>query len=214
MLAAIIKGLALGFLLSISVGPVIFSIIKKSLRDGHKAAYLFVAGVSISDCTFVLIANLFTSVFERALAHKSLIAILGSIFLIGMGIYTIFFKKTAVADFSGDEVDKVFSRRDMLANFISGYLMNLLNPGAFIFWFAWSAAILTASVQTAHPAQYRVLVFGTCLLFVLLSDLLKVLLAGKLRNKLTPRNMHNLDRLNGIILMLFGSALLLMYIKY
>lgn len=213
MLAAIFKGLALGFLLSISVGPVIFSIIKKSLRDGHKAAYFFVAGVSISDCTFVLIANLFTNVFERVLQHQSVIAIAGSVFLIGMGIYTIFFKKTAVADFSGEEEQKAFTRRAMLANFIAGYLMNLLNPGAFIFWFAWSAAILTASVQTPHPAQYRVLVFGTCLLFVLLSDLLKVLLAGKLRNKLTPRNMHNLDLLNGVILLLFGSALLFMYTK-
>jgi threonine/homoserine/homoserine lactone efflux protein len=211
MFAAILKGLALGFVLSISVGPVIFSIIKRSLTDGHTAGYIFVAGVSASDCTFVLVANLFTSLFEKALQHQTLIAIIGSIFLITMGVYTTFFKKPLVADFSELDEQKVFNKKEQLTTFLSGFLMNILNPGAFLFWFAWSAAILTASLATPHPIQYRLVVFGTCLLFVLSTDLLKVVLAGKLRSKLTPKNMHNLDRLNGIILILFGGVLWWIY---
>ena len=48
----------------------------------------------------------------------------------------------------------------------------------------------------------------TCLVFVLLTDLLKVALAGKLRPKLTPKNLHFINILSGIILVGFGVALI------
>ncbi|MFY7653145.1 MAG: LysE family translocator [Chitinophagaceae bacterium] len=212
MIEAIVKGLALGFVLSISVGPVIFSIIKRSLTDGHKPALYFVAGVSVSDISFVMVANLFSAIFQKALQHQTIIAIGGSIFLLIMGIYTAFFKKPAV-DHSDEEVPlKIARRRDLAASFMSGYLMNTLNPGAFLFWFAWSAAILASSLQEPNPLQYRYLVFGTCLFFVLCTDVAKVMLAGKLRSKLTPANLHLLDRISGFILLAFGTGLLYLYL--
>ncbi len=61
MIAAILKGLALGLMLSISVGPVIFSIIKQSINNGHKGGFAFIGGVSASDITLVIISNLFTA---------------------------------------------------------------------------------------------------------------------------------------------------------
>ena len=63
MLAPLIKGLVLGLILSISVGPVIFAIIKQSIYNGHKAGYIFVAGVSASDISLVIACNFFTSLF-------------------------------------------------------------------------------------------------------------------------------------------------------
>lgn len=93
MLAALIKGLVLGIFLAISVGPVIFAILKQSINNGHKAGYVFVAGISASDISLVLICNFFTAIFNQALNHKTFIAIAGSIFLVLMGIYTLFFKK-------------------------------------------------------------------------------------------------------------------------
>ncbi|OYU56833.1 MAG: lysine transporter LysE [Chitinophagaceae bacterium BSSC1] len=206
MIAAIIKGLGLGVLLAISVGPVIFAILKQSINNGHKAGYIFVAGVSSSDIALLLICNLFTSLFQSALAHQTLIAVSGSIFLIAVGIYTFFFKKVAVDD-DNNLKEKVFRKRDWVAIYLSGFFMNMLNPGVFIFWFVWSAAILADSVTYANPIQYRAVVFGTCLVFVLLTDILKVMLAGRLRPKMTPRNLHHINQLSGIILIGFGIAL-------
>ena len=51
----ILKGLLLGLILSISIGPVIFAILKQSLTNGLKAGYVFVAGVSISDIILLFI---------------------------------------------------------------------------------------------------------------------------------------------------------------
>ncbi len=206
MIAAIIKGLGLGVLLAISVGPVIFAILKQSINNGHKAGYIFVAGVSSSDIALLLICNLFTSLFQSALAHQTLIAVSGSIFLIGVGIYTFFFKKVAVGD-DNNLKEKVFRKRDWVAIYLSGFFMNMLNPGVFIFWFVWSAAILADSVSHANPIQYRAVVFGTCLVFVLFTDILKVMLAGRLRPKMTPRNLHHINQLSGLILIGFGIAL-------
>ena len=41
MIEAILKGFALGTLLVISVGPVVFTIIKQSLNNGHKGGLSF-----------------------------------------------------------------------------------------------------------------------------------------------------------------------------
>ncbi len=206
MIAPLLKGILLGLILSISVGPVIFAIIKQSINNGHKAGYLFVAGVSASDISLVLVCNFFTSLFNTALSHKTTIAIAGSIFLIAVGIYTLFFKKVHT-DEENNIADKKFRKRDYAAIFLSGYFMNTLNPGVFLFWFAWTAAILADAQTAEHPTEYRLIVFGTCLVFVLLSDILKVILAGKLRSRLTAKNLHYINKLSGLILIGFGVAL-------
>ncbi len=206
MIAALIKGLALGLLLSISVGPVVFSIIRQSLNNGHKGGFAFVAGVSASDVLLVLVCNIFSQLFKQAMSHEKTIGIAGSVFLILLGIFNFFFKKVPRPD--DVKVITVFRKRDMVAGFFSGFFMNLLNPGVSLFWFAASATILEDSETVAAPEQYRLIVFTTCLLFVLAADISKVILAGKIRTKLTPHNIHIIDRISGLILMIFGLVLM------
>jgi threonine/homoserine/homoserine lactone efflux protein len=206
MIAPILKGLLLGLILSISIGPVIFAILKQSLTNGHKAGYVFVAGVSISDIVLLFICNFFTGFFTLALSHKALIAMLGAGFLLVMSVYTLFFKKI-VFEGGEDSKEKLMSKRDLVSTFLSGFFMNTLNPSVFLFWFAWTAAISANAEETESPLMYRILVFGTCLVFVLLSDLIKVALAGKLRPRLTLQNMIIINRISGLIILLFSAGL-------
>lgn len=206
MIAPISKGLLLGIILSISIGPVIFAILKQSLTNGRRAGYAFVAGVSASDITLLTVCNVFTQLFSLVLEHKSIIAMAGAGFLLLMGLYTLFLKKIEL-DREAADSEKQMSRRDLLGVFISGYLMNTLNPSVFLFWFAWTAAIGASALETPNPIIYKLLVFGTCLLFVLLSDLIKVVLAGKLRPRLTQKTMVLVNRVSGIIILIFSAAL-------
>ena len=200
MFEAVLKGLTLGLLLSISVGPVIFSIIKQSLNNGHRGGLAFVLGVSASDITLVFVSNVFTTVFTYLVKHKNLIGVGGSIFLIAVGIYFIFFKKVKVDD-SGVQVLQL-SKRDYIKAFLSGYFMNTLNPAVFIFWLTTSTTLITLS------AEYRIIAFVTCLVFVLATDILKVMMAQRIRKKLTPHNIQILSRINGVVLLGFGIVLL------
>ena len=213
MLAPIIKGLLLGLILSISLGPVIFAILKQSITNGRRAGYIFVAGVSTSDIGLLLIANIFTSIFLLVLDHKAFIAMAGAGFLLLLGLYTLFFKKIKIEyDEKGEE--KVFRKRDYLGIYISGFLMNTLNPSVFIFWFAWTAAIGASAAETNNPVQYKFLVFATCLVFLLLSDLIKVALASRLRTSLTEKNLIWINRLSAIIILVFSAALFFGALKY
>lgn len=206
MLAPLLKGLLLGVFLAISVGPVIFAILKQSINHGHKAGYIFVAGISTSDVALVIVCNLFTSIFHAALSHRTLIAVVGGFFLVAMGVYTLFFKKVKT-DAANNIIEKKFKTHHFIGLFVSGFFMNILNPGVFLFWFAWTAAVHADSQTANHPLQYRVIVFGTCLLFVLATDIAKVVLAARLRSRLTPKILRNINKISGLILIGFGIAL-------
>lgn len=204
----ILKGLLLGLILSISIGPVIFAIIKQSLTNGKRSGYAFVAGVSSSDFVLLFICNVFTSLFNLVLNHKSAIALAGAGFLLIMGLYTLFFKKLKLENMGTDGVNKRVSINDLVSSYFSGFLMNTLNPSVFLFWFAWTAAINNSADDTPNPIQYKLVVFGTCLGFVLLSDLIKVFLAGKLRPRLTEKNLLWINRFSGMIILIFSAVLL------
>ncbi len=207
MIDALIKGFILGLLLAISVGPIIFTIIKQSIKHGHKGGYAFIAGISASDITLVLICNSFAALFASIMAHEKAIFIVGSAFLLILGIYALFFKKPAI-DEDKEIKEKVFKKHELLGLFATGFLVNILNPGTLFFWFVWTAAILADSKSYDHPIQYRSIVFAVCLLVVLSTDVIKVLLAGKLRSKLTPKVMHRLDQILGAALIICGLVLL------
>ena len=212
MMIPIIKGLLLGLILSISIGPVIFAIIKQSLTNGRNAGFAFVAGVSASDITILVVCNVFTALFTLVLSHKAIVAMVGAAFLLIMGVYTLLFKKVQTEII--DDKQKELRKRDVLGIFFSGYLMNTLNPSVFLFWFAWTAAIGADALGTENPTFFKIIVFGTCLLFVLISDLLKVVLAGALRSKLTEKTMIWINKLSGIIIIIFSAALFYSALKY
>ena len=199
MAAIILKGFGLGLLLSISVGPVVFTIIKLSLRSGHKAGFAFAAGVSASDIFLVLCGNMAAELVRAALNFEMTIALLGAAILFIMGAWSFFFRKDPRLDNS--PLDKSLRKRDMAKYGMQGFLINTLNPGAIFFW-------LTACTAFAYlPFSERTLLFASCLLVVVAADLLKVALSGQLRKWLTPHTLHIINRLSAIILMGFGLVI-------
>lgn len=193
-------------LLSISVGPVIFSIVKQSINNGIKGGLAFIIGVSLSDITLAVVSNFFTELFAEFLERKTEIGIIGSTFLISVGIYFLFFKKVKVNE-AGKQIIKS-RKRDYLKLVLAGYFMNILNPAIIIFWLTTSTAFIS------HTLKERILIFSIALGLVLAGDIAKVVLAGKLRTRLTLKNIHLINRVNGIILMGFGIALIIGLLFY
>src|SRR5688500_1529281 len=127
MWQAIISGLTLGCILALSVGPVIFTIIKQSLNNGHTGGFSFVAGVWLSDIILVIISNAFSALVTGLLEYKNIIGYIGSAFLVIIGIYYLFFKKVTLrTDPDGNAIP--FRKSDMVKIFSSGFFLNTLNP--------------------------------------------------------------------------------------
>jgi threonine/homoserine/homoserine lactone efflux protein len=202
MIEAILKGFALGFVLALSVGPIIFTIIKQSLNNGHRGGFSFVAGVWFSDVLLVVLSNMFTALVAALLHYKTTIGYFGSSFLVFLGVYFVFFKKVHLNNTADGSVNK-FSKRDFIRISISGFLINTLNPGVILFWLG-NATVLSVS----HSLKQRSVIFSVCLLFNMAADAGKVLMAGKLRKRLTLHNLSIINKISGTILIGFGIALL------
>jgi threonine/homoserine/homoserine lactone efflux protein len=200
MLESVLKGLALGFALALSVGPIIFTIIKHSLNNGHKGGFSFVAGVWVSDIILVVLSNTLTAAVTLLDRHEKIVGSLGGLFLVGMGVYFAFFKKVRIQD--PGMAEPRFRKRDIARLFASGFIINTLNPGVIFFWLG-NATLLAVN----HTMQERIVIFSVCLLINMAADVGKVMMAGKLRNKLTYKTLSVVNKISGTLLIIFGLGL-------
>jgi threonine/homoserine/homoserine lactone efflux protein len=204
----LIKGIGLGLLLSISVGPVVFTILKLSLKQGHKAGYAFIAGVSLSDLILVVLGNVAAELVRNALKYEFYIGLGGAVLLLGIGLWSLFFGKDPEMDNS--DLPPNFRKRDMAKYSLQGFFMNLLNPAPIFFW------LTTCTAFAYLPLKERLVLFATSLAVVLATDILKVKLAGRIRNWLTPSHLHLIHQLSAVILIVFGIVVAagVLYARY
>jgi threonine/homoserine/homoserine lactone efflux protein len=198
MIEALLKGLAVSLLLVFSVGPVIFTIIKQSITNGKAGGFSFVSGVWLSDILWAILSNAFTSLVAELLHFQRQIGFFGGLLLIVLGVYYLFFKKIKL-----NEEGLIIKSSSHLKLFTSGFLLNTLNPGLIIFWLTWATAF------SGYTWAQRIIIFSTCIIVNIGSDVLKVLLAHKVSDKLTPKNISFISKILGLLLVVFGAALLL-----
>jgi threonine/homoserine/homoserine lactone efflux protein len=203
MWEAIVSGLTLGLVLAISVGPVIFTIIKQSLVNGKEGGFCFVTGVWLSDIVLVVVSNAFSEVVRSLMVYEKPLGLIGSSFLIMMGVFYVFFKKIKLRA-NPEEPLARFRKRDMARVFSSGFLINTLNPNVFIFWLATAT-----NFAVKYSFRQRMLIFTVCLALNIAADIFKVLMAGRLRSRLTLHNISVINKISGTLLIGFGIALLL-----
>jgi threonine/homoserine/homoserine lactone efflux protein len=149
---------------------------------------------------WILLSNVFSEFVTALLDFKKPIGITGSVFLISMGVFYLFFKKVDVHP--QDISLPPLQGSDHVKLALQGFLVNTLNPGAIAFWLTSVTAI-----SITHTIKERIIIFGTCLIISMSADVGKVILAGKLRSKLTVHNIRVINRISGFILLCFGTAL-------
>jgi threonine/homoserine/homoserine lactone efflux protein len=209
MIAAILKGLAISLLLVFSVGPVIFTVIKQSINHGRRGGFSFVAGVWLSDIFWVVLSVGFSEILAELLNFKTPIGIAGGCFLIGMGIYYAFIKKSVSrkavepVEIAGDIITPAGKKTNYLAIFTSGFLINSLNPAIISFW-----VLMATSLASVYSFSHQVIIFSTCLGINMLADVGKVMGAGYIGKKLSDKNILLINRISGFLYLLFGVAVL------
>lgn len=199
-----IKGAMLGLFMAISVGPTLFAIIRYSIHHSYKAGLTFVLGVSVSDIMYVALANLATQWMTFLEHHQKPVGYIGSILFIIMGLYGLL-KKFKPKKPNREQKEVKISRGAYFQIWLSGFLMNSLNPGVVITWVGAVALLAGPDVEISH----KFVLFGVCLGLVLGVDFLKVFLADKIRHKLNLRKIMYINKISAACILGLGIVLLL-----
>lgn len=180
-------------------GPVFVALIRISINKGFLTGLFFALGVVISDSSFFVLSFLGISQLKDSNLVHEILGFGGGAFLIVFGISMIFKKEKPITVTNG------IMQGSRIKSMVSGFLINTLNPSAFIFWIA---TVSTVSAQFSGKNNLVLWFFIGCVSMVFGTDVLKAFLAGKVKDLVTPKFMLWLHRVSGTILLIIGAQTL------
>lgn len=195
---ALFDGILLGLTLAVFGGPVFFALIQISVEYGFVSAMFFAAGVFISDLLCILLAYLGASQLLDSEQNKMIIGVAGGCILVVFGMLNIFKKKQG----EGKDLHLGKVNKPLLA--VKGFLINTFNPFVIIFWLG-VVSLGTTKYQFTPVKTFTFLcgILGT----VLITDIIKSYIAIKIRKILNPETLLLVNRIAGVIIVLFGLSL-------
>ena len=205
MLQDILSAIPLGFFLAFMVGPAFFILLETAAIRGFKAAFAFDIGVILADIVFIFIAYFSTNQLLRSIKDDPGLFIFGGGVLTIYGLIAYIKAKNATYTKADFEVQKL-KRKDYLGIVAKGFLLNFINIGVLGFWLG---LLIIFGPSLEMEASRLVIFFTSIIVTYLLVDVLKILLAKKLNNKLTPRRITLFKKGISFLLIIFGLILIL-----
>lgn len=195
---AIAKGVGIGILLAVLVGPVFFALLQTSLQKGFWNGLAIALGILVSDAFYIFLAFWGISGLIREFHLNFVLGLTGGAFLIGFGI-NLWSKKRKYYQV------KPVKKTSFFATFIKGFLLNALNPFVLIYWIGVIGGI---GARYDYQAAYLVPFMVACLSTVFSTDLIKVYFSTRIKRVLNAHVLRILNRLTGTGFMLFGAYLI------
>lgn len=198
----LLQGILFGFTLSVLPGAPLFTLLQTSIHRGLKSGVFLALGIFLSDVLVVYLAFLGALQFINQ-KHNYLIAgIIGGLILIGFGIYT-FYHKVQI----DENNTAVESRASGPATYIlKGFFLNIMNP---FVWILWISAMVGVSSGFGDNKHGVALFFIGTLSTIFSSDMLKVVIANKIKQRLKPNLIDHINHLVGLLLVLIGVFLII-----
>lgn len=190
----------MGIILSLIIGPVFFALIQHSMTYGFRHAVVMALGILVSDAIYVLISNVGFQWLSANPFFKSALGLGGGLILVGFGIIS-FRKRNVQRPNTGGVLSKSFSKRK---GFLKGLSLNGINPFVLLFWISVAGLVNVRRDLTAYD---KILYYVGVLVTVFAIDILKAYVAKYLSRYITPRLMLKLNRLVGMVLIVFGFRL-------
>ncbi|KAA1247348.1 LysE family translocator [Aquimarina sp. RZ0] len=195
----------LGFLLAFLIGPVFFVLLETAAIKGFRAALAVDLGVILADIAFILIAYFSTNQILEKIKDDPALFIFGGMLLTTYGIISFIKEKKNYHKLRDTSVE-IINKHNYFVLFFKGFLLNFINIGVLGFWIG---VIVVAGPQM-DMNENRIIIFFTMVLGTYLStDIFKMLLAKRLKRKLTPKRTYIIKRWIGIIMIIFGGFLII-----
>ena len=198
------EAIVIGFLLAFMIGPVFFMLIQTSIIKGARAAIAFDFGVILGDIVFISMAYYGSKKLLESIKDDPRMFYIGGLILLIYGVITYLDKsqKRAIQD----ETLVLPEKTNYFKLILKGFLLNFINVGVLAFWLGMIVVIgPNLEMNPSKIFNY----FTVILVSYFITDIGKIVLAKQLKRRLTPSVIYKIKRGMGILLMVFGIALML-----
>lgn len=193
-----------GAFMALMIGPVFFMLLKTSALKGFRAAIAFDIGVILGDITFISIAYFGSRSLLEKIKDDPRLFFVGGLILIVYGLIT-FLDKNNKKELDESEIN-VPKSNNYIKLFFNGYFLNFINVGVLA---GWLGIMIIVGPTLKMNSNLIFWYFVKVIIGYFVTDLIKILLAKQLRSKLTPLVIYRVKRGMGIMLIAFGSVLML-----
>ena len=197
MFLPILIGFFTGVALCLTFGTVFFSLIQNSVDNGYKAGLTITLGVVLGDTIYVTFALLGTAMIPHSKELEPLLALVGVIFLVVLGLVNIIkgtpriaYPKTKFGNYA--------------YYFTTGFLLNALNPINFVSW-------VTIAAYIRHSLNYnavqQTIFMSFSVVGVAVAESALALYAHRLKPYFTPRVARIFSRVTGVVFIIVAARL-------
>lgn len=191
-----IKGLMIGLAVAVAVGPIALLCIQRTLSQGFKVGFSTGLGAAAADSVYGLIAGAGLAVVgDFLIAYEGIIAGIGSLFLIWLGVST--FKSLPREELAGHPTENV----SLFHSFGSSFLLTISSPMTILMFTAIFAGLgLVGTLEYSTAFSFVIGVFlGSTIWWLILSGTIKLI-----RGRLSRRAIIIINRTSGILLLGFA----------
>ncbi|MDP4209030.1 MAG: LysE family transporter [Bacteroidota bacterium] len=199
----LLKGILMGLVVSVPLGPVGVMCIQRTINRGMKSGLISGIGAASADTVYAIIAGFGLGYIVNFInQEKYWIQLIGAIIIIGMAI-KIFYTNPAV---------ELRNRRNKkskpLEDFISVFLVTLSNPAVFFVFIAMFAGF---NVVSSQPNNYLSVLIAIGSIFLGAASWWYVLSAvvNKFRSRIRLKNIWWLNKIMGVIVFICGLVALI-----
>lgn len=201
ILHPLFEGIILGLTVAISLGPALFALLQTSIKYGVKTGIFLAAGIFMSDLTLVVGFYFGAASIVTDPRYHLVLGIVGGTVMFIFGVYTFFKRVPQTEQVEAINVIKV-NKKGPLPYFFKGFILNLANP---FLWVFWITSMLAINATYGGNQKSVALFFAGSLSVILMTDILKVLLANRIKVAGNPQVKLWMNRIVGLLFMILGA---------
>ena len=203
MIHPLFEGIFIGLTMAVMIGPALFALLQTSIHRGTRAGVYLACGIFLSDFFIVVMSYLGAAQLLNQGKKSLVVGLIGGTILIIYGIVT-FTKKVQI-----NNANNLIEQQRIpgpLTYLIKGFFLNFANPFVWFFWFT-----VMMGISGTYGSEFSAVssLFGGVLLTIFSTDVLKVFIASRIKQYLTPKILNMVNYVVGILLVIFGIILII-----
>jgi len=200
ILHPLFEGIILGLTVAITLGPALFALLQTSIKHGIKTGVFLALGIFFSDLTLVVGCFFGANQIITKPGYHLVLGIIGGLVMGAFGFYTVF-KKISQNEQIEPINEIIVKKKGALPYFFKGYFLNLANPTLWVFWIT---SVIAINSTYGGDQKNVALFFSGTLGIILTTDILKVVLANKIKVAGNPQVRIWMNRIVGLLFIIIG----------